>query len=92
LVVSNARQAREILQEVHSVRMIVGASLRARQWNQRFLSNIEIIPKQRLGKVLGRWGGFTMTPTAQLIDVSRIRERWWQLTWRVPDPSFGESD
>ena len=33
-----------------------------------------------------------MTPTAQVIDVSRIRERWWQLTWRVPDPSFGESD
>jgi chaperone required for assembly of F1-ATPase len=31
LVVSNARQANQILQEVHSVRMIVGASLRARQ-------------------------------------------------------------
>ena len=31
LVVSNARQASRILQEVHSVRMIVGASLRAPQ-------------------------------------------------------------
>jgi hypothetical protein len=30
LVVSNARQACQILQEVHSARMIVGASLRAR--------------------------------------------------------------
>jgi hypothetical protein len=30
LVVSNARQANQILQEVHSVRMIVAASLRAR--------------------------------------------------------------
>ena len=69
-------------------------SLRARQWNQRFLSNIDIIPSQNsdLGRSWGRWGGFTTTPTAQVIDVSRIRERWWQLTWRVPDPSFGESD
>jgi hypothetical protein len=32
-----------------------------------------------------------MTPTAQLIDLSRIRERRWQLTRWVPDPSFGES-
>ena len=31
LVVSKARQASLILEEVHSVRMIVGASLRARQ-------------------------------------------------------------
>jgi hypothetical protein len=35
-VVSNARQARQILQEVHSVRMIVGASLRARQKSSNF--------------------------------------------------------
>jgi hypothetical protein len=33
-----------------------------------------------------------MTPTAQLIDVSRIRERRWQLIRWVRDPSFGESE
>jgi hypothetical protein len=33
-----------------------------------------------------------MTPAAQLIDVSRIKERRWQRTRRVLDSSFGESD
>ena len=37
LVVSKARQAGLILEEVHSLRMIVGASLRARQISYCYL-------------------------------------------------------
>ena len=41
LVVSKARQAELILEEIHSLRMIVGASLRARQHFKAYYEDID---------------------------------------------------
>jgi hypothetical protein len=43
-VVSTARQASQILQELHSIQLTVGASLRARQLNQKLRMILPIDP------------------------------------------------